>query len=104
MPEPPHDPGVDLDDDQDMENVEDHDQEVGGERHAPHVGAPVPPFARHGRPDTRYRMNLGNQLSALIVEAGIRPAHYRGIQADDRLLRMWSGMLHDMYSLMQNFV
>ena len=48
MPEPPHDPGVDPDDDQDMADVEAHDQEAGGERHASHVGASIPPFARRG--------------------------------------------------------
>ena len=53
MPTPPHDPGVDLDDDQGMPDVEDH-QEAGVERHAP-AGAPVPPFSRRNRPDTRYR-------------------------------------------------
>ena len=67
-----------------MRDAEDH-QEAGAERHA-HVGAPVPPFARCGRLDTRYRMELGNQLSALIVEVGIRPTHYRDIHVDDRLL------------------
>ena len=104
MSKPPHDPGVDPDDDQDMADTEAHDQEVDGERHAPHAGALVLPFSRHGRPNIRYRMELRDQLSALIVEAGIRPAHYRDIQADDRLIRMWRGMLHDMYSLMRHVV
>ena len=52
MPEPPHDPGVDPDDDdQDMADVEDdHDEdEVGAaERHDPTHGALVPPFSRRG--------------------------------------------------------
>ena len=52
--------------------------------------------------DARYRMELGDQLSALIVEAGIRSAHYRYIEVDDRLLHMWRGMLHDMCSLMRH--
>ena len=88
MPDPPHDPGVDPDDDQDMADAEDdHDRDEAGaaKRHAP-AGAPVLPFARRGRPETRYRMELGNQISALIIEAGISPAHYRDIQVDDRLL------------------
>ena len=72
MSAPPHDPGVDPNDDQGMPDVEDH-QEAG---------------ARHGRLDARYRMDLGDQLSALIFEAGIGPAHYRDIQADDRLLQI----------------
>ena len=62
---PPHDPGMDPDDDQHMANVEDHDQEAGAERHGS-VGVPIPPFSRHGRLDTRHRMELGDQLSALI--------------------------------------
>ena len=68
----PHDPGEDPDDYQGMADVEDH-QEAG---------------ARHSRLDARYQMELGDQLSALIVEAGIMPAHYRDIEADDRLLQM----------------
>ena len=107
MPGPPHDPGVDPDDDdQDMadaEHAHDEDEAGAAEKHAPaHYGAPVPPFSRHGRPETRYRMELANQLCALIVDAGIRPAHYREIQADDRLLWMWRGMPHDMYGLMRH--
>ena len=104
MPEPPHDPGVDPDDDQDMAYANDHDQEVGGERHAPHAGAPVLPFARRGRPNTRYRMELRDQLSALIVEAGIRHTHYRDIQVDDRLIKIWRGMPRDMYNLMRHVI
>ena len=99
MSEPPHDLGVDPDDDQDMANAKYHDQdETDAKRHAL-VGAPIPPFARHSRPDTRYRMELGNQLSEFIVEAGIRPAHYRDIEADDKLLRMWRGMSRDRKSV-----
>ena len=109
MPGSPHDPGVDPDDDnQDMANVEhDHDEDDVGEtkRHAPaHHGAPMPHFSRRGRPKTRYRMDLANQLFALIFYVGIRPAHYRGIQDDDRLLWMWRGMLRAMYSLMRHVI
>ena len=99
---PPHDPGVDPDDDEGMLDVEDH-QEASAERHAL-GGVQILPFARCGRLDTRYMMELGNQLIALIVEAGIRPAHMRDIQADGRLLQMWRGMLYDMYSLMRHVV
>ena len=103
MPTPPHNPGVDLGDhDQGMPDVEDH-QEASAERPAP-AGAPVPHFARRGLLDTRYRMELGDQLTALIVEAGIRPAHMRDIQADGRLLHMWRGMTRDMYNLMRHVV
>ena len=85
--EPQHDPGVDPDDDQDMADAEDHDQDEANavERHAP-AGALVPPFARRGRPETRYRMELGNQISEFIVDASIRLAHYRDKKADERLL------------------
>ena len=79
MSGPPHDPGVDPDDDdQDMADVrDDHEEdEVGGvaERRAdPHVphGAPIPPFARRGRTETKYRMELGSQLCGLISDVGI---------------------------------
>ena len=63
---PPHDPGVDPDDDQSMPNANDH-QEAGAERPTP-AGASVPPFARRGSIDSRYRMDLGDQLTTLIVE------------------------------------
>ena len=87
---PPHDPGVDPDDDQDMLDAEDH-QEAGAERPAP-TGAPIPPFSRRGRLDSRLRMELGDQLCALIFEGGVRPATMRDIQADGRLVYMWRDM------------
>ena len=99
---PQHDPGVDPDDDQDMPDAEDH-QEVCAERPAP-VGAVVPPFARRGQLDSRYRMELGDQLTTLIVEAGIWPANMRDIQADGRQLHMRRGMSRDMYNLMWHVV
>ena len=98
---PPHDPGVDPDDDQDMLDVDDH--EAGVERTAP-AAVPVPPFSRHGRLDSRYRMELDDQLTALIFEVGIRPATMRDIHADGRLLHMWRGMPRDMYKLMRHVV
>ena len=102
MPKPPHDPSVDPNDDQGMPNAKDH-QEAGAERPAP-AGALVLPFARRGRLDTRYMMELGDQLTALIVEADIKPAHMRDIQANSRLLQMWRGMSRDMYRLMQHVI
>ena len=54
MSAPPHDLGVDPDDDKGMPDAEDH-QEAGLERPDP-VGVPVLPFSRRGRLDTRYRM------------------------------------------------
>ena len=80
MSPPPHDLGVDPDDDQGMPNAKDH-QDVS---------------ARCGQIDSRYQMELGKQLSELIVEADISPTHYRDIEVDDRLLHMWRGMLCDM--------
>ena len=56
---------MDLVDNQAMPDAKDH-QEACAERHAP-TSALVPNFARHGRPDTRYKMELGDQLSAFIV-------------------------------------
>ena len=107
IPNPPHDPDVDPDDyDQEMANV--LEDEAGGttERHADPAlhGAPVPPFARRGRPETRYWMELGRQLYGLISNASIRTAHYREIQCDDRLLQMWRGMPRDMYGLMWHVI
>ena len=58
MPAPPHDPGVDPDDDQAMPDVENH-QEAGAERPAP-AGAPILPFARRGRLDSRLRMEFNS--------------------------------------------
>ena len=49
-------------------------------------------------------MELGDQLSAFIVEVRNRPAHYRDIHADDRLLQMWRGLPRDMYSLMRHVI
>ena len=71
MPTPPIDPSVDLDDEQDMPDAEDH--EVGLERPSL-ASALVPPFARHSRLDIRLRMDLGDQFYALFVEAGVKPA------------------------------
>ena len=92
MSGPPHDPSVDPNnDDQDMDDAKDHhdeDEASAVERHAPAHGPPVPPFARCGQPETRYRMELANQLCALIVDVGIMPAHYIDIQGNDRLLWM----------------
>ena len=93
---------MDLDDDQGMPDDEVH-QEVDAKRPTL-VGVPVPSFVRHGRLDSRYRMELGDQLTASTVEAGIKPANMRDIQADGRLLHMWRGMPHDMYSLMRHVV
>ena len=99
MPPPPPDPGVDLDDDEVMPDAEDH-QEAGADQRPALAGAPV----RGRLGDTRYRMELGDQLIALIVETDIRPTHYRDIYADDRLLQMWRGMPRDMYSLIRHIV
>ena len=98
MPPPPHDLGVDLDDNEGIPNAKDH-QEVSADRTTP-AGALV-----HNRlNDARYRMKLGDQLSALILEVGIRPAHYRDIEADDKLIQMWRDMPSDMYSLMRHVI
>ena len=77
MPAPPHDPGVDLDEDQDIPDVEDH-QEAGVEVPSP-SGASVLSFASHGRLDIRLRMELGDQIYALNFEAGVRPTTMRDI-------------------------
>ena len=107
MSDPPHDRGVDPDDyDKEMADVPEDEADGTAERRvdpAPH-GASVPPFARRGRPETKYRMDLGSQLCGLISDAGIRPAHYKEIQGGERLLWMRRGMLRDMYGLMRHIV
>ena len=47
---------------------------------------------------------MGDQLSALILEASIKPADFIDIEANDRLSRMWRGMPRNMYSLMHHVV
>ena len=59
-----------------MVYAEDH--EAGAERPTP-TGAPVSYFARRSRLDSILRMELGDQLCALIVEAEVRPATMRDI-------------------------
>ena len=102
MPAPPHDPGVDPDDDQGIPDAKDH-QEAGAKRPAP-AGVSVPPFARCSPLDTTYRMELGDQLTALIIEAGIKTTHMRDIQVDGRLLHMWRGVSRDMYNPMRHVI
>ena len=99
MPPPPPDLGVDPDDDEGMPDDKDH-QEAGVDQRPAPIGALV-----HGQlSDAKYKMELGNQLIALIVEAGIRIYYYIDIEADDRLLQMCIGMMCDMYSLMRHVV
>ena len=50
---------------------------------APH-SASIPPFARCGRPETRYRMELGNQLCGLISDVGIRSTSRNSDASRDR--------------------
>ena len=102
MPPPPPDLGVDPhDEDEGMPDITENHHEAGPYQRPAPVGALM-----RGRclSDARYRMELGDQLIALIVEAGIKPAHYRDIEADDRLLWKWRGMPCDMYSLMWHVV
>ena len=102
IPPPPPDLGVDPhDEDEGMPDIAEDNQEVGPDQRPTLVGGLV-----RGRrlSDARYRMELGDKIIALIVEAGIKPANFRDIEADDRLLRMWRGMPRDMYSLMWHVV
>ena len=85
-----------------MPEAKDH-QEPGVERPDP-AGAPIPHFSRHGRLDRRLRMELGDQLCALILEARLMPTTMRDIHANSRLVHMWRGMSRDMYSLMWHVV
>ena len=103
MPPPPPDPVVDLDEDAEgmMPDITEDQQEAGVDQRPAPVGA-----LAWGRrlSDARYRMELGDQLIALFVEAGINPTYFRYIEADDRLLQMWRGMPRDMYSLMWHVI
>ena len=101
MPAPPNDPSVDPNDDQDMLDADDH--EASAEIPAP-ASMPILTFGRHGRLDSRFRLELGDQLYALIVEEGVMLATMRDIQANVRLLNMWRGMSCDMYKLMRHVV
>ena len=79
-----------------MEDVED---QASADKHGPAHGVPVLPFARR-RPNSRLRMELGDQLCALFVEVGVRPDTMRNIQGDARLVQMWRSMPRDMFSVM----
>ena len=67
---------MDPNDDQDMADVKDY--EAGVDRPAP-ASVTVPPFVRCGRLDSRLKMELGDQLCALFVEARVRPTTMRDI-------------------------
>ena len=97
MPPPPHDPVVDLDD---IDAEDQQEASADDQRPAP-AGAPA---RGQCMSDARYRMELGDQLNAFLVEAGIFPIYFTDIEADDRLLQMWRGMSRDMYSLMRHVV
>ena len=75
MPPPPNDLGLDPDDDQDMADAED---QAGEDTPGPHVAQVSTSVARR-RPDTRFRMELGDQLCALLVEGEVMPATMREI-------------------------
>ena len=81
MPGPRNDLVVDPDDDRDIVVTKDHEADAD---RPTRVCAPVPPFARC-RLENRLRMELGDQLYALIIKVGVKPAIMRDIQADGRL-------------------
>ena len=90
-----HDPGVDPDDyDQEMSDAP--KDEAGGvaQRCVDPVshGAPALPFARRGRSETRYQMELGRKICGLIQMRASGP------------LITERGMLRDMYGLMRHVV
>jgi hypothetical protein len=44
------------------------------------------------RPDTRFRLELGDRLCALLVEVGVLPVLMRDIREDPMLLELWREM------------
>ena len=52
----------------------------------------------------RFRMELGDQLSSLLVEEGVCPTMMHQIMEDPRLLDIWRDIPRDMMSFMRHFV
>jgi hypothetical protein len=58
---------------------------------------------RH-RPDTRFKLDLGDQLSTLLTKVGVCPTLMRDIRADPTLLEIWREMSRDLMPLMCHIV
>ena len=70
IPSPPNDPGVDVD--EEMEEAEDEGDRPDPDQVQIHAGV-------RRRLDTRFRMELGDQLYRLLVDAGVHPTMIREI-------------------------
>jgi hypothetical protein len=53
------------------------------------------PDDMHRSPNTRFRLELGDRISALLTEVGVRPALMHDIMAYSTLLDIWREMSHD---------
>ena len=58
---------------------------------------------RH-RSYTRFRLELGDQICALLVELGVHPVLMQDIKANPMLLDIWRDMSRDMVPLMCHIV
>ena len=58
----------------------------------------------HRRPDTRFRLELGDQISTLLTKVGIFPDLMRDIREYPILLDIWRDMPHDLMPLMRHIV
>jgi hypothetical protein len=56
------------------------------------------------RPDLRYRMEVCDRMSEVLVGAGVHPFHMRNIRVDPDLLQLWMDLLHDMTSPMRHII
>jgi hypothetical protein len=55
-------------------------------------------------PDTRFRLELGDRLSALLTKVGVCPALMRDIRVDPTLLDIWNEVSHDLMPLMCHII
>jgi hypothetical protein len=62
------------------------------------------PDGMHRRLDTRFRLELGDQISALLTKVGVFPALMRDIKAYPMLLELCMEMSHDLMHLMCHII
>jgi len=62
------------------------------------------PDDMHYRPNTRFRLELGDRLSTLLIEVGVCPALMQEIMEDPTLLEIWRQMSRDLNPLMLHIV
>jgi hypothetical protein len=57
-----------------------------------------------GRLDTRFKLELGDRLYALLVEMGVYPVLMRDIRKNTILLELWREMSHNIMPLICHIV